>query len=224
MGNPLSHPASVYLSCSHSSANVGEVVHLRYKSSLASSDFQSRSIFLEIMTPSGQRLYENVLMETENDGLDVRIPPVLSGTTLTVRIINTAVVEGDGSPKILASLEIVVFKVIIFPTPVTSNGVSLSLQSPPFCDSPQVISITRSGGIRSNDYLEFHVHSSRQSWHWCGGKSAIDFGIRSSTFDEEITVKYFEDGGVFTIGKQIAVMKYTLRNPVEELSLSSLHT
>jgi hypothetical protein len=59
------------------------------------------------------------------------------------------------------------------------------------------------------------------TWYWCQGKHEIDFGIRTSLHDELITIKYFEEGGTFHSGTLLAEMKYTLRNPVEDISVSA---
>lgn len=177
------------------------------------------SAFLEVIHNSSGRLLFTDRLLSPRGSISYRIPPEIEGQ-LTVRIVDTSIVE-DGRSKVLSRIEILVTPPVIRnPTPVETRGVRLSLVSEPFCDFPQIVAINRDGGVRSGDFLEFHNSKERLEWHWCQGKTQIDFGVLASLQDEQITVKYKEEGGIFSSGTLVAEMKYTLRNPVQELKVS----
>ena len=208
--------SAIQLSVSKSSVDAGEYVTFAYRSNI-DQDFPPNSIYLEVMSPYRETLLKKELKDA-NDSISFRVPQ-LTGT-LTARIVDTTILE-DGEAKIHSTVTFRVNKTVIDPAPVKVRGVQLSLRSPPFCDSPQIIDIARDGGVRSHDYLEFHTQSGRVNWYWCEGKTFIDFGIQTSLQDEQITIKYFEEGRTFTVGTLVAEMQYTLRNPIEELRMSS---
>ncbi len=207
-------------SVSRHTVTSGECVDIQYNTR-KETDFLPNTTFLEVVTDSyaEEILYSEELISPKKT-ISFRLPHIQG--QVIARIIDTTVLEDNGKPKILCIARITVTKpVIIPPIPVDMRGVKLSLRGIPFCDNPQIIDISREGGVRSHDYIEFHNSTGRVTWNWCEGKTHIDFGIRTSLQDEQVTIKFYEEGRTFSAGVMLAEMKYTLRNPVQEMRLSA---
>lgn len=178
------------------------------------------SLLFEVIHRSSGRVLLSDRLLSNRGVISYRFPPDIEGQ-VDARIVDTSITE-EGHPKVLSKVEITVTRPVIRrPVPVDTRGVRLSLLSEPFCDCSQLVAISRDGGIKSGDFLEFHNSKGRVGWHWCQGKTQIDFGVCASVQDEQITVRYKEEGGIFSSGSLIAEMQYTLRNPVQELVVSS---
>lgn len=213
------HSSSTALSASEYTVPARGNVDFSYNTNNEESISPVSSVFEVIHRSSGRVLHSDRLL-TNQGVISYRIPPDIEGR-VDARIVDTSITE-EGQPKVLSKVEIMVTKpVITRPVPVDIRGVRLSLLSEPFCDCSQLVAIARDGGIQSGDFLEFHNSKGRVGWHWCQGKTQIDFGVCASVQDEQITVRYREEGGIFSSGSLIAEMHYTLRNPVQELKVSS---